>query len=166
LLAALKRVIEVTPIIDAEYSLAFRTMRENMISYHEVYDLPWNQDSIDRHFRRNQNYSIFSSTSWIGFLSLEWREVDLFIHTLQLSKKAQGGVYGARVYDWILEQLHLRGKSKITCKTFCGSPMIDLYKRIGFTEVARENHLATLEKRINKSRLMDASRRSSKRYVP
>ena len=156
-------MIEVSRTSDTEYDLAFQTMKENMISYHEQHGLPWNKDWIDKSFRYNENYSIFRSTTWIGFLSLEWRNVDLFIHTLQLSKSAQGSVYGARVYDWIVEQMHLRGRSKITCKTFCGSPMIDLYKRMGFTEVARENYLATLEKRINKSRLADASRHSSKR---
>ncbi len=145
-------MIGVFPICDTDYDLAFETMRENMIPYHEEYGLPWNQDWIDRNFRRNENYSIFSSTSWIGFLSIEWRDSDLYIHTLQLSKSAQGSVYGARIYEWILEQMNVRGKDKITCKTFRGSSMIDLYTRMGFTEVANENYLVTLEMRINKNR--------------
>lgn len=159
-MAALKRMIDVSPIGDAEYDLAFQTMRGNMKSYHEEYGLPWKQDWIDRNFRYNENYSIFNSATWIGFLSLEWRDVDLFIHTLQLTKKAQGSVYGARVYDWILEEMNVRGKAKITCKTFRGSSMIDLYKRLGFTEVAHENYLVTLEKRINKHRLVGRAYRA------
>jgi GNAT superfamily N-acetyltransferase len=142
-------MIEVSPICDTDYDLAFRTMRENMISYHEKYGLPWNQDWVDRNYRQNENYSIFRSTAWIGFLSLEWRESDLFIHTLQLAKHAQGSVYGARVYQWILEQMDVRGKGRITCKTFRGSSMVNLYQRMGFTEVAYEDNFVTLEKRIN-----------------
>ena len=142
-------MIEVTPIRDSDYERAMQTMRENMISYHEQYGLPWNQDWVDRNYRHNENYSIFSATNWIGFLSLEWRDSDLFIHTLQLARQAQGSVYGARVYQWILEQMKVRGRDNITCKTFRGSSLVDLYRRMGFTEVAYEDYFVTLEKRID-----------------
>ncbi len=41
------------------------------------------------------------------------------------------------------------GKDKITCKTFRGSSMVNLYQRMGFTKVAYEDYFVTLEKRIN-----------------
>ncbi len=154
------RMIKVIPASDTEYDLAFATMRENMIAYHEKYELPWNQDWLDRNFRHKENYSVFSSTGWIGFLSLEWRNSDLFIHTLQLTRRAQGSVYGARVYEWMVEQMKLKGIEKITCKTFRGSSMLGLYKRMGFSEVAQEKYLVTLEMRPGEHKPLGRAYRS------
>lgn len=159
-------MIKLSPTRETEYDLAFETMRENMISYYEEHGLPWDQDWVDGNFRHRDNYSIFNSANWIGFLSLEWRDHDLFIHTLQLSKPAQGSIYGARVYEWILEQLSARGKQKITCKTFRGASMIDLYKRLGFTEVANDSYLVTLEMYVNNHRLRGNATRPSYKFQP
>ncbi len=114
--------------------------------------MPWNQDWVDRNYRQNENYSILRATNWIGFLTLEWRESDLFIHTLQLAKQAQGSVYGVRVYEWILEKMDVRGKDTIMCKAFRGSSVLRLYQRMGFSEVAHKDFFVTLEKRTKTGR--------------
>jgi GNAT superfamily N-acetyltransferase len=144
-------MIEVIPIEGPEYDLAFRLMRENMWVYHQRHDLPWNQGWIEENYLTNDNYSIFGSGRWRGFLSLEWRDRELFIHTLQLSPEAQGSVYAYRVYQWLLRETESRGKTQIHCRTFTGSPMIRLYERLGFTAVGEEGILVTLQKCVSES---------------
>jgi len=141
-------MIEITPIKPHEYDLAFRTMRENMEPYHKAHELPWNQDWIEANYLDKDNYSIFCSGRWSGFLSLEWGDRELFIHSLQLCSEAQGSVYGYRVYKWLMRQTESRGKSEMTCRTFRDSPLIQLYQRLGFTPVREEGILVTLEKAL------------------
>lgn len=141
-------MIEITPIKPHEYDLAFRTMRENMEPYHKAHALPWNQDWIEENYLDKDNYSIFCSGRWRGFLSLEWGDRGLFIHSLQLSSEAQGNVYGYRVYQWLMRQTESRGKIEMMCRTFRDSPLVQLYQRLGFTPEMEEGILVTLKKAL------------------
>ena len=138
-------MIEIIPIKEHEYDLAFRIMHENMELYHHAHDVPWDQDWIAKNYIDKDSYSIVCSGRWRGCLSLEWRGRALFIHTLQLTREAQGSIYGYRVYQWLVSQAESRGKTDILCKTFRNSPLLRLYKRLGFSLESEGGILVALE---------------------
>lgn len=146
-------MIKLRPTEQDEYAPAFRLMRENMDSYHRIHGIPWDQSWIEENYAGKDNYSVFSRNLWVGFISLQWGCSDVFVHTLQLSKSAQGSVYGYRVYNWLLQQAEVRCVKTIRCKTFVNSPLENLYQKLGFSIVTTEKCLITLEKHIDEARL-------------
>ncbi len=128
-------VVNIVPIEKDEYARAFELMHTNMIVYHTEHNIPWNQSWIEANFRDKDNYSVTHHSIWVGFLSLQWSESELYIHTFQLVKPVQGSIVGYRVFQWILAEAAGRGVSEIACKSFKDNPAVDIYKKIGFEVV-------------------------------
>ncbi|RLA58568.1 MAG: hypothetical protein DRQ89_15220, partial [Epsilonproteobacteria bacterium] len=125
-------MITIQPVREADYQFAFRLMRENMSAYLEAHQIPWDQEWVEANYRDKENYSIFHDGVWVGFLSIEWRDVSLFVHTLQLRKAVQGGIIGSRVLDFLLQQVADKNVSQMECKIIVGNPVLELYRRLGF----------------------------------
>jgi len=149
---ALKHMIEIRHIGIDEYNGAYQLMHENMVLYHDMYSLRWDQGWIEENYRDKDNYSIFWCGKWIGFLSLEWESDKLTIHTLQLSKVAQGNIYGHRVFEWILDLAETKGIVEIACRSFKDNPTVSLYKKLGFEVVSAKGFLLELRVSFNKAR--------------
>lgn len=113
-------------------------MKENMESLLVSCGLSWDEEWNHRNYISKDNYSIFSNGEWIGFLSLGVMRDCLFIHTMQLTKNAQGSIFGYRVFEWIRAKADSTGRSQIGCKAFSDSSSASLYKRLGFKIVKSE----------------------------
>ena len=144
-------MIKILPIDESEYDAAFELMRENMEIYHEAHKIPWDQDWVNSNYRNKENYSVFRRCEWIGFLSIEWLVDAAFIHTLQLAKSVQGGIFGIRVFEWILAQAEEREIFNIACKSFRDNPALELYRKLGFEVAAEEGVLLELHLSFNKA---------------
>ena len=75
----------------------------------------------------------------------------LYIHTLQLAATAQGGLLGARVFDFLLRMAAAKNIFRVECKSFKGNPAVQLYQRLGFELVESEGALVKLRLHINYS---------------
>ena len=141
-------MVEFRPTQQGEYIPVFQLMRENMESLLREQGVSWDQAWVEENYASKVNHSIFVTDRWIGFISLEWVGSTVFIHTLQLTKSAQGSVYGYRIYEWLLQQADVRGVTTVCCRTFRHSPLVDLYQKLGFSVVSTEGILVTLEKHV------------------
>ena len=142
-------MIHINPAKEPDYELAFLLMRENMAVYHEMHNIPWDQKWIEEHYRDKENYSIFRGREWVGFVSIEWLKTTLYIHTLQLVTTAQGGLLGARVFDFLLRMAAAKNVFRVECKSFKGNPAVLLYQRLGFELVESEGPFVKLRLNIN-----------------
>lgn len=111
-------MLDIRPVLMTEYPAFYALMHQNMQRYHERYDLAWDQQWTESNYRDKHNYAICRQGEAVGFLSLEWQPGQLYIHTLQLDRAVQGGVYGARVFAWLKALAVERGAATIVCKSF------------------------------------------------
>lgn len=141
-------MVELRPTQQDEYVRVFQLMRENMEGPLREQGVLWDQAWAEKNYASNDNYCVFVASRWLGFISLEWGCSSVFVHTLQLTKFAQGSVYGYRIYEWLLQQADVRGVTVVRCKTFRDSPLVGLYQKLDFSVVGMEGILVALEKHI------------------
>jgi len=130
---------------ERDLARAYRLMRHNMERYHHLHDLPWDQAWLEDEYGDKDNFSLLRGGVWIGFLSLEWREDCLFINTLQLVPELQGNIFGLKVFNWLLQQARDRQRPCLRCRSFRTNPALQLYRRLGFVQVAEQGVLVELE---------------------
>lgn len=164
---ALKLVINIAPTEKDKYVRAFELMRTKMVVYHSKHNIPWDQPWIEANYRAKDNYSVKFHGTWIGFLSLEWKESELYIHTFQLAESIQGSIYGYRIFKWILAEAAGRGVSEFSRKSFKDNLAVDIYKKIGFEVVGSSGPFLDLHMSINKASKKGAlaARLFQQRYV-
>lgn len=136
----------------AQYPQIFSIMRANMERYHQQYAIAWDQDWMDANYRNKENYSLLLRNDLVGFVSIESRPDELYIHTLQLTAALQGRVYGYQIYQWLLSLAEQRAASAISCKSFRDNPAIELYQRVGFDVLATEGFLVSLSLALDSAR--------------
>lgn len=137
-------MLTVKPATSDEFIEALSLMKE----YEDAVPIPglsWDQDWAQTNYQDKDNYSLFRSEIWIGFLSLEVLPDALFVHTLQLTPEAQGSIWGYRVYEWILAKGRCLGKHHIECNVVADSSASALYLRLGFELVHTENYLSNMQ---------------------
>ena len=144
-------MIHIRPAKEPDYELAFLLMRENMAVYHEMHNIPWDQSWVEENYRDKENYSIFCCREWVGFVSVEWLKTTLYVHTLQLATTVQGGLVGARVFDFLLRKAIGKKIFQVECRSFQGNPVVKLYQRLGFEIVDSKGVLIKLRLKLNYS---------------
>ena len=103
----------VEPATADEFTKALSLMRQNMEQSLVSRGLAWDDDWTRTNYKEKENYSLFRGGYWIGFLSLEVCPDSAYVHTLQLTREAQGSVYGSRTCQWITAKAKSLGKQKI-----------------------------------------------------
>ena len=119
-------------------------MRNNMSAALEGRGIPWDDDWNRKHYSSLENYSIFRRDQWIGFVSIEDDQDALFVHTLQLSPDHQGNIYGIKLFYWLCARARESDKRLIRCRAIDGSPVVELYCRLGFSVEAVKGVLVSL----------------------
>jgi hypothetical protein len=140
-------MLVIKPSSTKEFSAALSLMKQNMESLLVSCGLSWDEQWNQSNYISKDNYSIFSNGDWIGFLSLDLMEDCLFVHTMQLTKAAQGSTFGYRVYEWIRAKADSAGCRQIGCKAFSASSVVSTYKKIGFKIVETQGSFC--EMRLN-----------------
>lgn len=143
-------MIKLSPPSEAEYEFAFDLMKENMKKYYDLYGIAWDQEWLRKNYLDNENYILTKSSEKIGFLSIEKKQSELYVHTIQVCPKFQNrriGLYALRVLVKMMQDLTLQN---LVCRVFKDSPMLAMYERLGFERVAHENFLITLRCSVNK----------------
>jgi len=141
-----------------EYPAFYALMHQNMQRYHERYDLAWDQQWTESNYRDKHNYAICRQGEAVVFLSLEWQPGQLYIHTLQLDRAVQGGVYGARVFAWLKALAVERGAATIVCKSFKDNPALAMYRKMGLEIVETQGILVQLAVAVDRVWLPGASK--------
>ena len=134
-------MLQIQPLTPDEFDSALDLMQENMAPLLSGHGIAWDRSWHRRNYEGRQNHSIRNKGTWIGFVSLEFQNPRLFVHTLQLIPNAQGNIYGSLVFQWLKEQSSTRGLKSLACKTITGSPLVDLYQRLGFKVVEQNGIL-------------------------
>lgn len=125
-------MLQIEPTTTDEFESALDLMQKNMAQLLSDHGIAWDRSWHRRNYEGRHNYSIRNKGAWIGFVSLEFQNYRLFVHTLQLIPNAQGNIYGSLVFQWLKEQSSIRGLKSLACNTIAGSPLVDLYQRLGF----------------------------------
>ena len=85
-------------------------MKENMKKYYDLYGIAWDQEWLRKNFIDKENYIITKVNERIGFLSLEKKQNELYVHTIQICPKYQNqriGLYVLRVLIKMMQDLGL-----------------------------------------------------------
>jgi ribosomal protein S18 acetylase RimI-like enzyme len=151
-------MLDIRPVLMTEYPAFYALMHQNMQRYHERYDLAWDQQWTESNYRDKHNYAICRQGEAVGFLSLEWQPGQLYIHTLQLDRAVQGGVYGARVFAWLKALAVERGAATIVCKSFKDNPALAMYRKMGLEIVETQGILVQLAVAVDRVWLPGASK--------
>ena len=144
-------MIKLLPPSELEYEFVFDLMKENMKKYYDLYGIAWSQEWLRKNYIDKENYIITKSNEKIGFLSLEKKPGELYVHTIQVCAKFQNrriGLYALRTLVKMMRDLSLQS---LVCRVFKDSPVLAMYERLGFERVAQENFLITLRCRVDKN---------------
>jgi len=147
-MAASVVMLSISPATESGFQMAKALMLENMGSYHETHNIPWDPDWVDLNYRDKDNYSLYLGTAWVGFVSLEWLETSVFVHTLQIQPADQGLGLGNQVFQWLRTQAARRGMQRIGCRSFRDNPALELYRRLGFAVVEEQGALVEMELKL------------------
>ena len=159
-------MIKLSPPSEAEYEFAFDLMKENMKKYYDLYGIAWDQEWLRKNYLDNENYILTKSNEKIGFLSIEKKQRELYVHSIQVCAKFQNrriGLYALRVLVKMMQDFKLQN---LVCRVFKDSPMLAMYERLGFERIAHENFLITLRCSVNINEPNRFIERKGKRLAP
>ena len=88
-----------------EYEFAFDLMRENMKKYYDLYGIAWDQEWLRKNYFGKENYIITKFNKKIGFLSLEKKQDELYVHTIQICPKFQNRRIGLYVLRALVKMM-------------------------------------------------------------
>ena len=134
-----------------EYEFAFDLMKENMKKYYDLYGIAWDQEWVHKTYIDKENYIITKLNEKIGFLSLEKKHNELYVHTVQICPKFQNQRIGLYVLRALVEMMQDLGLQNLICRVFKDSQALAMYERLGFERVAHENFLITMKCSVNKN---------------
>ncbi len=132
-----------------EHEFVFGLMKANMLAYHELYGIPWDQEWIERNYLDKENLIAELGEERVGFVSLENYEGQLHVHTLQILTQYQNGRVGLYMLRELLRLMLERSAKLLSCKVFKDNPARGMYKRLGFNEVSTEGVLVSMERNVD-----------------
>lgn len=131
-----------------EYLTIFELMRINMYKMQTDLGLHWNQKEIEANYTSKENFTIYRMDVFVGFISLEFYDTKIFIHTLQVVPAYQNGLVGYRVLKHLYNLAEKKSTSLLQCCVFENNPAKEMYLTLGFKEVSRKNSILKLELNI------------------
>jgi ribosomal protein S18 acetylase RimI-like enzyme len=133
------------PTLDSEYDEIFQLMKTNMYEIQNEIGIEWNQRELENNYRDKTNYSVYRRDEFVGFVSLEFFQKYLFIHTLQIVPQYQNRRIGYRVFKFIIELAKEKKAKLLRCSVFENNTAIKMYLALGFREIDRINRVIQME---------------------
>ncbi|TCV79007.1 GNAT family N-acetyltransferase [Sulfurirhabdus autotrophica] len=142
-------MIKLLPPSELDYEFAFDLMEENMKKYYDLYDITWDKEWLRKNFFDKENYVITKFDERIGFLSLEKKKNELYVHTIQVCPQSQNQRIGLYVLRTLIKMMRDFRLQHIICRVFKDSPVLGMYERLGFERISQEHFLISLSCELN-----------------
>ena len=143
-------MIKIRNAEDSDYPEIFSIMKENMFSLQSGIGIEWNDERIQSHYRRKANLVVIDKGILTGFAFYELFEKEIFIHTLQVLREKQNSIIGYRLFRKLIQEASCNNLRFVRCCVFENNKAKEMYYRIGFKELSRENSILKLELDLKK----------------
>ena len=138
-------MIKIRKAQDSEYPEIFSIMKENMFALQSELGIEWNEDKLKSHYRRKANLVVIDKGILTGFVFYELLEKIIFIHTLQILQEKQNSILGYSLFRNLIQEASRNNLRFIRCCVFKNNKAKEIYYRLGFKELSRENGILKLE---------------------
>lgn len=128
-----------------DLAFARELTRVNMREYYSRYDLIWQPEAFDGQWPSRQNFLVYKAGKVIGYLGVTEEHGYLYVRDVQLIEAYRGEGVGAWIMARVFEMAVNRGCRCLRLKVFKNNPAIELYRRLGYTQVGEEQALFWME---------------------
>ena len=111
-------------------------MKENMHKYYALHNIVWDRQGLARNYIDKENYIVWKTGEKIGFVSLERRPTELFVHTVQICPALQNRRIGFYILRALIGIMSEAGIRTLGCNVFKDSAALAVYERLGFEKIA------------------------------
>lgn len=131
---------------------ACRLTLNNMRRYYRRHRLQFMEENWRRSWQTLENFLLLDNYTLLGYLSIDVAGEYLFLRDMQVEAnwRRQG------IGSWALAQLQRLAEQRalhaIRLKVFFDNPAQELYRRLGFVTVGRQDYLLLMEYRLGEDR--------------
>ena len=142
-------MIKIRKAQDAEYPEIFSMMKDNMFGLQSELGIEWNDDKLQTHYRRKANLVVIDKGILTGFVFYELFAKGVFIHTFQILQEKQNLILGYILFRKLIQETTRNNLRFVRCCVFENNKAKEIYNRIGFKELSRDNNILKLELDLN-----------------
>lgn len=130
--------IRIIPTDDRIYAL--NLIRTSMEKYLRNLALTIEEDDFSKNWVDMNNFDILVDSKRVGVLRYDKDDNFCNIRDLHIEPLFQNIGIGSIVVKKIIEEMRLEGLQAVRLKAFDSNPATELYKRLGFVIIVKENH--------------------------
>ena len=118
-----------------------------MGSYYKKYNLVWHKNKFKESLMEGIVKLVVINKHKAGFFHIKFKKKFGYLNTIQLSKEVTGRGIGTKLMKDIHNIVKQRRK-KIQLSVFEDNPIRNLYHRLGYKEIGRDDKKIVMEKRL------------------
>ena len=128
---------------------AERLTASNMANYYHRRDWSWDHQRFLKSWIEFDNFEIFVNGIRVGLVRFSYRQATRYLREIQLEGEYQGKGVGSKVLQLIKLHGQSRGSKRLALRAFSENPVINLYKTMGFMQLAEVDGLVEMQLLLN-----------------
>ena len=121
----------------------------NMANYYHRRDWSWDHQRFLKSWIEFDNFEIFVNGIRVGLVRFSYRQATTYLRDIQLEGEYQGKGVGSKVLQLIKLHGQSRGSKRLALRVFSENPVINLYKTMGFMQLAEVDGLVEMQLLLN-----------------
>ena len=133
-----------------DYQYCYRLTKKNMQSFYKKHKLGWKPKSFRNNFDTKFIKILEYNGRRIGFYKLIFKENSWYLADLQISGIFRGKGIGSRTMKLLEKIVRNKGCDTIKLRVFFDNPAVNLYKRLGYKILKKQESSYLMKKELNK----------------
>ena len=121
----------------------------NMANYYHRRDWSWDHQRFLKSWIEFDNFEIFVNGIRVGLVRFSYSQATTYLRDIQLEGEYQGKGVGSKVLQLIKLHGQSRGSKRLALRAFSENPVINLYKTMGFMQLAEVDGLVEMQLLLN-----------------
>ena len=131
---------------DSDYTFILNLLKENMLESFNKHWGFWNEDSFKKTHRKENIRIIEFNKLNCGYIDFKFKTDCGYLNDIQLSEKIKGQGLGTYLMKLVEKETSDHGLNRICLKVFQDNRAVELYKRLGYKPIFKDDTSLIMEK--------------------